>query len=357
MTTESGLLGEEVGIDRPAGTTLGVSAVIVTYNSSHCVERCLASVAEQLHPAEIIVVDNASGDGTVETLRRAAPDAVVIEAGTNLGFGRACNLGVARAGCDTVMFVNPDVTISRANRRELEEALTQPQLGLLVPLLSRLPGGTARHQIFPYRRWSRAVLGQAWSALRPRELQRPPRPTRSTGNAWAAAALLFVRREEFLAVGGFDPRYFLYGEDLDLSRRYRHRGLGVRLTDSVVGHHSGSASSASADSLRVAPLAWSILGTLEYLSLWEGDRVASLGAARVLRTFRLQRRLLGGLRPFPGLRGRATRKRRQIEQIEALVLGHARGTGAGTSSAYCPGARAALRSSLGEAPETASGED
>src|SRR5712692_8881096 len=112
--TESGLLEGRVSA-HPVGAPLGVSVVVVTYNSSHCVEQCLASVTEQLHPAEIIVVDNASDDDSVEIVRRAAPDAVVIESGTNLGFGRACNLGVARARCDAVMFVNPDVVISRAN--------------------------------------------------------------------------------------------------------------------------------------------------------------------------------------------------------------------------------------------------
>jgi GT2 family glycosyltransferase len=310
------------------------------------VEQCLASVTEQLHPAEIIVVDNASDDDSVEIVGRAAPDAVVIESGTNLGFGRACNLGVARARCDAVMFVNPDVVISRANHRDLELALTQPRLGLLVPLLSRLPDASAQHQIFPYRPWLPVVLGQAWSHLRPRELQRPRRPARSVENAWAAAALLFVRREEFLALGGFDSRYFLYGEDLDLSRRYRDRGLGLQLTDSVVGHHSGSASSASADSLRIAPLAWSVLGTLEYLSLWEGDRVAKRAAATVLRTFRFQRRLLRGLMRIPGLRGRATWKQQQIEQIEAFMHAHAQADNAAGASSYCPGAGAALSSVL-----------
>lgn len=325
---------------------LGISVVLATFNSAHCVEQCLASIAEQLAPDEIIVIDNASDDESVAAVRRAAQAAIVIESDTNLGFGRACNLGVAQARCDTVMFVNPDVVLSSANRRSLDAALTQPQLGLLVPLLSSGPGTVARHQIFPYRSWRRAVMQQTWSSLRPYELQRAPRPTRSTENAWAAAALLFVRKEEFLALGGFDDRYFLYGEDLDLSRRYRERGLGVRLTDSVIGHHSRSASSTSTDSLRVAPLAWSILGTLEYLSHWEGDRVARRAAATALRTFRLQRRLLSGLKRVPGLRDRATRKHEQIRKIEAFVHTEARAVGTTGASSYCPGARAALRAVL-----------
>ncbi len=335
---------------RAANAPSGISVVLVTFNSSHCVEQCAASVLEQLRPDEIIVVDNASADESIAAARRAAPDAIVIESKTNVGFGRACNLGVAQARSATVLFINPDVVISTANHRDLELALMAPRLGLLVPLLSSGPGNVARHQVFRYRSWRRTVLPQAWSSVRPKELQAAPRPTSSLEDAWAAAALLFVRREEFLAVGGFDTRYFLYGEDFDLSRRYREYKFGVRLTDSVTGHHSGSASSTSSDSLRVAPLAWSLLGTLEYLSLWEGEPVAARAARAVLRSFRLQRWLLHGMRRVPGLRGRATRKYRQVERVEAFIYSHANALHVAASSSFCPDARVALRTAIDTSP-------
>ena len=149
-------------------------------------------------------------------------------------------------------------------------------------------------------------------------------------------------------LGGFDERYFLYGEDLDLSRRYREHGIGVRLTDSVVGHHAVSASSApSEDTLRVGPLGWSILGTLEYLAQWEGQPVAARGAKTVMTTLRVQRRLLDALNKTPGARGRARRKLRQVEQIRDMLLDVARDGGTPSSADYYPGARAALRSVLG----------
>jgi GT2 family glycosyltransferase len=348
VTSGSTLTEGDPATDRPS-EALDVSVVVVTYNSSHCVQECLASLAEHLRPAEIVVVDNGSDDDSVEAVRRGVvADPVVVEAGTNLGFARACNLGVARARCETVMFVNPDVRISHVDRHALEEALTEPRLGLLVPLLSPTPGTTAEHQIFPYRPWRRAVLAQAWAPLRPRELRRRRRPARSVESAWAAAALLFVRRQELLDAGGFDSRFFLYGEDVDLSRRYRASGLGVHLTDSVAGFHAGSASSTLSDSLRVAPLAWSVLGTLEYVSIWEGERAAAHAASTVLRTLRLQHRLLRTLESIPGLRPRATRKRRQIEEIEAFLVAHARSDPPRGEPPYCPGARAALSSSLGD---------
>lgn len=322
-----------------------VSAVIVTYNSAHCVGACLASIVEQLQPHEIIVVDNASTDATIEAVHQAAPSSIVIESSSNLGFGRACNLAVTRATGDVVAFVNPDVSISRANLEELESDLRRAQLGLLVPLLSTTRGARPRHQIFPYLPWRWVLLRQTWSHFIPRELKRPARPARSTAEAWAAAALLFVRKGEFVELGGFDSRYFLYGEDLDLSRRYRSNGLDMHLTDSVVGHHSGAASSTSDDSLRIDPLGWSLLGTLEYLSHWSGDRVAARGAAMVLFNFRVERRLLGGMNRIPKL-GRVARKLRQVERLEAFLLDHARAPDPGVSG-HCRGARVALRTALG----------
>ncbi len=325
---------------------LGVSVVVVTYNSGHCVGACLRSVEELLAPDEIVVVDNGSDDDSLEVVRRAAPAAVVVPSAENLGFGRACNLAVARARCEGVLFVNPDVVLVRADRDALGAMFARRPVGLVVPLLAPGPGSAPRHQIFGYRSWPRMILPQAWSHLRPRELDRPARTARSVAGSWAAAALLGVRRQEFLDAGGFDPRYFLYAEDLDLSRRYREHGLGLALTDSIVGHHSGSASSVTADSLRVAPLAWSLLGTLEFVSLWRGERAARRGAALALASLRLQRRLLRLAGRTPGLGERASRKRGQLAAIESFLAAHALDLGPADAVPYCPGAGAAVRSVL-----------
>jgi hypothetical protein len=92
---------------RSAESQPSISAVVVTHNSAACVERCLESITEHLQPSQIIVVDNASTDGTVEAVRRASVLSIVIETGTNLGFGNACNLAVIEASSDVVVFVNP----------------------------------------------------------------------------------------------------------------------------------------------------------------------------------------------------------------------------------------------------------
>jgi N-acetylglucosaminyl-diphospho-decaprenol L-rhamnosyltransferase len=326
--------------------TRGVSAVVVTYNSAHCIEECLRSLVTVVAPDELIVVDNASVDESLVAVRRAAPDAVVIESSANIGFGRACNLGVARARGDHVLFVNPDVVVTRADLAALRAALSVSVLGQLVPLLSSAQGAAAEHQIFPYRGWRRIVRERTLSLLRPREARHIARPARSAKNAWAAAALLVVSRREFLDLGGFDDRYFLYAEDVDLSRRYRERGLSLRLTGAIVGHHVGAASSDVGEGLRVAPLAWSILGSLEYLTIWDGERVGRRAASAALRTLRAELWLLQGLGSVPGLRRRARRKSQQVEEILAFLSSRAFEPDDPGLPPFCPGATAALSAAL-----------
>ena len=320
--------------------TAPISAVLVTYNSAHCVAPCLESLQEHVRPVEFVVVDNASRDGSVDTVRATAPEAVVIEPGTNIGFGRACNLAVERAGSPYVLLVNPDTVFVRADRSALDRTLAHDPLGLVVPLLSDASAGAPRHAVFPYGSWRRDVARQAWAHLRPRELTRRPTAPSALENAWPAATVLLVRRDEFLALGGFDRRYFLYAEDVDLARRYREQGLPLVLTESVVAAHAGAASSAADDDTKPIPHAWSILGTLEYVAIWNGERHAARAARFVLLSLRVQRVLLAAARHVPGLRARMARKGGQVRAIDAFLREHGRGE----HGDFNPGAALALSS-------------
>jgi len=313
-----------------------LSAVVVTYNSAHCVGECLRSLRDVVAPAEIVVVDNASADGSADAVRGAAPDAIVLEPGANIGFGRAVNLGVEHASSPHVMLVNPDVVFVRADLAALERELAHDPLGLLAPLLVT-HGGPPRHYVYPYRSWQRWVLEEAWIYMKPRELRRRARLAQPGEDGWPVATVLIASREELRSLGGFDPRYFLYAEDVDLARRYRAHGLPLRRTGALTAEHAGASSSASEDDSKPIPHAWSILGTLEYVSIWEGERAAARAAWFALRSLQLQRALL---RALPG--ARFARKRAQIEAIEAFLVAHARGDA--VDGSYCPGARVPLRS-------------
>ena len=125
-------------------------------------------------------------------------------------------------------------------------------------------------------------------------------------------AMLLVSRDEFLHVGGFDPRFFLYYEDRDLSRRYRNAGLPIRTTNTILGRHAGGGSSED-DGLRAGPVAWSLLGWIQFVAIHHGERTADRAARATLVTLRLMRVAVRALAATGW--SRAERKALQLDEI------------------------------------------
>jgi N-acetylglucosaminyl-diphospho-decaprenol L-rhamnosyltransferase len=308
-----------------------ISVVVVTYESAACIATCLASVREALPGAQLVVVDNGSRDDTLSVLQATAPQAEVIELGQNVGFGRACNAGVESAKGTHVLFLNPDAVVSAVDHPRLRQLLEERPFGLVAPVLEeeedrRMQEGS----------WHMEYLSYTLGTLRPREL----RPVRHSLNAdkatWVSGAMLLVLRDEFLRQGGFDPRFFLYYEDRDLSYRYRSAGLPIRVTDSLRGRHSGLGSSVS-NSLRTGPLAWALLGWIQYVWIHEGERKAGRAARATLTTLRAMH---FGMQALAATRWpRAQRKARQIEELLGLVAARAHDDGHG----FCPDAIRLIR--------------
>jgi N-acetylglucosaminyl-diphospho-decaprenol L-rhamnosyltransferase len=276
-----------------------ISVVIVTYNSEACVGACIDALAASLPDAEILVIDNASTDGSRAVAAR--PGTTVVELPENVGFGRACNVGASRATREHILFLNPDVTIRAVDAGDLVKLLGAVSFGLVVP------ASTGRF-IFAERPWVREAFSQTWGALWPRELPRRL-PARGTGElVWASGAALLVRASEFLGMGGFDPRYFMYFEDRDLSWRYRGAGLAVRTSPSFVAEHSPGGSSEMGER-RPELLAYSLMGWLQYTYTVRGPKAAERAwtlarsihrasafsvemAARIIPSARLRRKRL-----------------------------------------------------------------
>ena len=212
-----------------------ISVIIVTHNSAACVGSCLDEIASSLPDAERLVVDNASTD-----LSRAVAEhhgAKVTPLDKNLGFGRACNVGAGQAAHEHILFLNPDVAIGATDASLLEDLLQARDFGLNVP------ASTSCQFMLRERSWINETMSLSLRALRPRELpKRVPSP-RAGRAPWVSGAALLVRKAEFLSVGGFDARYFLYYEDRDLSWKYRQRGLPMRTTSALVADHAGGGSS------------------------------------------------------------------------------------------------------------------
>jgi len=230
-----------------------LSIVIVGYNSKGDLERVLPSLTRPA-PAvdhEIVVVDNASTDPTTAYLRSAWPRVRLIVADGNLGFARANNLGVRNTASELVLFLNPDTVVAPGVVDRLVSAIdARPDVAVVGP---RIVDGRGRAEL------SFGDFMSPWADLRQKVLVRGndrglpiiaamvDRMTRQTHEVdWVSGACLLVRRADLEAVGGFDERFFMYIEDVDLCTSVRRRGRSVLFSaESEVVHLRGrSAASA-----------------------------------------------------------------------------------------------------------------
>ena len=199
-----------------------LAVVVVCHDSAGEVGVTLTALGRQLRDRdEVVVVDNASRDGTAGVVRDSAPWATVVESAENLGFAGGCHIGVRRSSAPLVLLLNPDAAPAPGCLDALRAcAAERPGWGAWQALVTMAGGelvNTAGNVVH--------YLGFGWAG----DLGRPvadvdPRP-REVG--FCSGAALVVRRDAWDAVGGFDERYFMYGEDLDLSLRLRLAGWGV----------------------------------------------------------------------------------------------------------------------------------
>jgi GT2 family glycosyltransferase len=325
---------------------MNLSVVVVTFNSEHCVGECLSSVEANLPGAEVIVVDNGSQDGTLAAVENATASALVVKGHANLGYGRGCNLGVERAAGSHLLFLNPDVVLTAADLPQLESGLRSAPFGLRSPLVAPARSVSPRPLLRRHRHWLVETADQAFGSMWPRELARRPRYAREGGSGWASGAILLARRDEFTRVGGFDPRFFLYYEDRDLSNRYSRAGLPIEASPALRARHHEGRSSASAE-LGAVPLAWGALGHIQYLYVWEGSRRARVATKLITRTLRglaASLRLVGS--PLPSST-RVVRKRKQIAE-ELRALAEISSAADGDLAGFCPDARRLVSEEIGD---------
>jgi len=210
-----------------------IACVIVSYNGAAWIEQCLQSLRESSLRPQVIVVDNASSDATVAIVR-ASGDVKLIETGSNLGFGRANNIGIAHAlqmGAEHVFILNQDAHVAADALTKLhEQALAHPELGILCPLQLDANGVSIdptflRYYLAPF---SPALLDDA---VLDRELQEHYRVEAVPAAAW------LLTRPFLEQVGGFDPLFFMYCEDDDLCSRALHHGWGIAVVPAARFYH------------------------------------------------------------------------------------------------------------------------
>jgi GT2 family glycosyltransferase len=213
------------------------SIVVVTYNGWEHTQECLRAVErELLTDVEIVVVDNASTDGTPDHIRAQFPTARLIQSERNLGFAAGANLGVQRSTGDIVLLLNSDVVIDPGFVDEMLAPFERSDLiGAVASTLvfQRRPDIVASEGIEVFRNGLALDYGVGWSRS-----DLSDRPVFGTSGGAAA-----YRRSALYDVGLFPEAYFMYLEDVDLAWRLRLRGWETMLAASAVAAHAVSASS------------------------------------------------------------------------------------------------------------------
>ncbi|MGH9095382.1 MAG: glycosyltransferase family 2 protein [Acidimicrobiales bacterium] len=211
---------------------LPVQAVVVNYNAAPLLGGCVASL-RAAGVGDVVVVDNASTDGSRRLLAEADPGARWIDTGANLGYGRAANRGARQSGRPYVLICNPDLELGPDTVRILVDRLeAEPDLGVIGPRVVN-PDGTT----YPSARTFPDLVDSVGHGLlgmvapgnrftrRYRLLDRDDdRPARV---GWVSGACFLIRRTVWDALGGFDPAYFMYLEDVDLCWRAQRAGWAV----------------------------------------------------------------------------------------------------------------------------------
>jgi GT2 family glycosyltransferase len=234
-----------------------LSIVIVSWNTRELLARCLASLDAQpfdvrrasvqdgraCPPAEVIVVDNASDDGSAVLVRQRFPWVRLIPNASNVGFAVACNQAMRLAGGRYVVLLNPDAEVEpNALTTLLAFMEAHPEAGATGPMLVDA-GGAAQTSCSPAPTlgrelwrlfhldavWPRASYRMhAWPSDRPREVD------------VAQGACLMLRRAALDQVGLLDEQFFIYSEEVDLCQRLRRQGWRVYWVPSArVLHHGG----------------------------------------------------------------------------------------------------------------------
>jgi N-acetylglucosaminyl-diphospho-decaprenol L-rhamnosyltransferase len=201
-----------------------LSTIIVTHDSREAVGRSVPALAAQLRGGdELIVVDNASADGTPGAVGELAADAIVIETGANLGFGGACNRGAEAASGELLCFLNPDAVPAAGFRDAIERPLGDGRGWDAWQALVTADGGREVNT----RGGAVHYTGIAWAGGAGEPLDDDDGDLPEPG--FVSGACLAIDRRRFLDLGGFAEEFFLYHEDVDLSLRLRLAGatLGV----------------------------------------------------------------------------------------------------------------------------------
>jgi len=229
------------------------AAVVINYEAGAALCDCVRSLLADTsagRPPEVVVVDNGSSDGSAAAVARSLPAVKVLYPGANLGYARAANLGIAATHAPVVAVCNPDLEVEDGAAGALVPRLAaEVDLGAVGPLIRNTDG-----TIYPSARSDPRVrdavghglLGFVWrtNPFTRRYRQLDADPSRPRDVDWVSGAAVWLRRDALDTVGGWDERYFMYVEDVDLCWQLRRRGWRVGYEPGAVVTHVQGATTA-----------------------------------------------------------------------------------------------------------------
>ncbi len=284
-------IGNPIAVPQPSGApspaTPDVSVIIVSFNTREVLRQCLQSVKDDASgiATEIIVVDNASTDGSPEMIEQDFPEVVLVRSAINLGFGEGNNVALRMARGRYFVLLNSDAFFVKGSLPlAIKHMDDHPTVGLGG---CRLIGRDGSSQ--PSSRCFHSVVGDlivlsGLAAKYPRSKffgsfdrtwadEKEPAPV-----DWVPGAFTILRPDALRKVGYFDPAFFLYYEEVDLCRRMKKAGIPVWYWPDIVVVHIGGESSRQLTALEYSSRAaqvvlWRMRSTLIYYRKHHGWRV------------------------------------------------------------------------------------
>lgn len=208
-----------------------MSIIVVSFNTRDLTLACLRSVVKYEPDAQVIVVDNASSDGSVEAIQQEFPEITLVAVEKNIGFGRANNLGMRHATSELVVLLNSDAELRSSALTVCAKLLgKRPELAAVTPRLRGLGGveQASKHPVPTLR----ATIRRAFNGT-PLDFE--------DDDFWIPGTCMVVRRTAIERAGGlFDPSLFIYWEDADLCARLKRCGYQIAVANTEVMHHGGA---------------------------------------------------------------------------------------------------------------------
>ena len=248
MLAEQSVLPRFVRVDEAAD----LSVIIVNYNTAHLLDRCIGNLrsASRGLAVRVVIVDNASRDGSAAFIHEQFPDCVLIANADNVGFGRANNQALEFCPGPYVLLLNADAYMFQDTLHKcLQHMQAQPRCGVLgVRLVGEADKGWYTGRDFP-NPWKSFLLHSGFVRTPPHVMlpldARPSHGGDSWHCDWVVGCFYMIRREVLDQVGLFDPRYFLYFEEVDHCRAVRQAGWTVECLAGARIIHVGGGSAES----------------------------------------------------------------------------------------------------------------